>query len=112
MARPRLGEQKKTHRVGVFFTEAEYTEICEKANAAGLEPAEFLRRVGLEREVKGQTFVPEINKKAAQDINGGLNLLNQAMRMIYTGRAENLPEGLLEVLREEMKWTRDALLGR
>lgn len=112
MARPKLGENKKTNRVSVFYTDKEFADISEKAASARLEPAEFLRQLSFGREIKGAAFVPEINKGLAQNINDGLNLLNKAMRLIHAGEAEKLPQGLLESLREEMKLTREMLLGR
>lgn len=112
MARPKLGENKKTNRVGVFYTDKEFAEVSEKAASAGLEPAEFLRQLSLGHKVEGRAVVPEVNKVAAQNINDGLTILNQAMRLIHDGRAEKLPQDLLEVLREEMKQTREMLLGR
>ena len=112
MARPKLGENKKNNRISIFYTDTEFKQVCWKAASAGLDSVEFLRRLSLETEVKGQLFIPEINKEAAQNLTGGIALLNEAVRLIHTGLAERLPEELLMGLRQELKQTRDALLGR
>ena len=45
MARPRLGEsERRTHTIGVRVTEAEETELRERAQAARLSMGAYLRR--------------------------------------------------------------------
>ena len=53
MARPRLGEEeRRTRTVGVRVTEAEETELRERAQAARLSMGAYLRRRALGQRVR------------------------------------------------------------
>ena len=53
MARPRLGEsERRTHTIGVRVTEAEETELRERAQAARLSMGAYLRRRALGQRVR------------------------------------------------------------
>ncbi len=85
--RPQLGEKKKTHRVGVFFTAEEFAKIQRKAGRAGLTEAEFLRQLGLGREVKAP---PEtVNFAAVKEINAIGKNLNSLVRAVLTFKVED-----------------------
>lgn len=112
MARPRLGSEKKTHRIGVFFNDEEYIKICDNAKYTGLEPADFLRQIGLGEQVKGQVIVPEINKESAKNLNEIVNLLHKFMRLVQAGRSSQIPKDLFDLLMNELKTTRETILGR
>jgi hypothetical protein len=85
--RPQLGEKKKTHRVGVFFTAGEFAKIQRKAGRAGLTEAEFLWQLGLGREVKAP---PEtVNFAAVKEINAIGKNLNSLVRAVLTFKVED-----------------------
>ncbi len=85
--RPRLGEKKKTHRVGVFFTSAEFAKVQLNAGRAGLTEAEFLRRIGLGKEVKAPPRT--VNFVAVKEINAIGKNLNSLVRAILTFKSED-----------------------
>jgi len=85
--RPRLGEKKKTHRVGVFFTAEEFTKIQLNAGRAGLPEAEFLRQLGLGKEVNAPPRT--VNFAAVKEINAIGKNLNSLMRAVLTFNIED-----------------------
>jgi hypothetical protein len=85
--RPRLGEKKKTHRVGVFFTAEEFAKIQLNASRAGLTEAEFLRQTGLGKEVKAPPATA--NFAAVKEINAIGKNLNSLVRAVHTFEIEN-----------------------
>jgi hypothetical protein len=86
--RPRLGEKKKTHRIGVFFTVEEFAKIQLNASRAGLKEAEFLRRIGLGKEVKAPPRT--VNFAAVKEINAIGKNLNSLARAILTFKSEDI----------------------
>lgn len=85
--RPRLGEKKKTHRVGVFFTAEEFAKIQLNAGRAGLAAAEFLRQLGLGKEVKAPPG--RVNFAAVKEINAIGKNLNSLVRAVLTLKIED-----------------------
>ena len=85
--RPRLGEKKKTHRVGVFFTSEEFAKIQLNASRAGLTEAEFLRQLGLGKEVKAPPRAASF--AAVKEINAIGKNLNLLVRAVHTFEIEN-----------------------
>lgn len=88
--RPRLGEKKKTHRVGVFFTAEEFAKIQNNAQRVGLTEAEFLRQLGLGKEVKAPP--PAANFATVKEINTIGKNLNLLVRAVYTFELEDATE--------------------
>lgn len=88
--RPKLEEKKKTHRVGVFFTAEEFAKIQLNASRAGLTEAEFLRRIGLGKEVKAPPRT--VNFVAVKEINAIGKNLNSLVRAILTFKSEDIAE--------------------
>ena len=88
--RPRLGEQKKTHRVGVFFTAEEFAKIQLNAGRAGLTEAEFLRQLGLGKEVKAPPRT--VNFAVVKEINAIGQNLNSLVRSALTFESEDATE--------------------
>jgi hypothetical protein len=88
--RPRLGEKKKTHRVGVFFTSEEFAKIQLNASRAGLTEAEFLRQLGLGKEVKAPPTTA--NFAAVKEINAIGKNLNSLVRAVLTFKIEDTAE--------------------
>jgi hypothetical protein len=88
--RPRLGEKKKTHRVGVFFTAEEFAKIQLNAGQAGLTEAEFLRQIGLGKEVRAPPTTA--NFAAVKEINAIGKNLNSLVRAVHTFEIENAAE--------------------
>ena len=88
--RPRLGEKKKTHRVGVFFTAEEFAKIQLNAGRAGLTEAEFLRQLGLGKEVKAPPRT--VNFAAVKEINAIGKNLNSLVRAVLTFKIEDTAE--------------------
>jgi hypothetical protein len=85
--RPRLGEKKKTHRVGVFFTAEEFAKIQLNAKRVGITEAEFLRQLGLGKEVKAPPRT--VNFAAVKEINAIGKNLNLLVRAVHTFEIEN-----------------------
>ncbi len=85
--RPRLGEKKKTHRVGVFFTSEEFAKIQLNASRVGLTEAEFLRQLGLGKEVKAPPRAASF--AAVKEINAIGKNLNSLVRAILTFKSED-----------------------
>lgn len=98
--RPRLGEKKKTHRVGVFFTSEEFAKIQLNAGRARLTEAEFLRQLGLGKEVKAPPRT--INFAAVKDINAIGKDLNSLMRAVLIFKIEDATGILNSVERIEL----------
>jgi hypothetical protein len=94
--RPRLGEKKKTHRVGVFFTAEEFAKIQVNAEGAGLTEAEFLRQLGLGKEVKAPPRT--VNFVAVKEINAIGKNLNSLARAVLTFKIEDAA-GILNSLK-------------
>ena len=97
MARPRLGEsERRTRTIGVRVTEAEETELRERAQAARLSVGAYLRRRALGQRVRiaaerrlGAAELRELNRI-------GVNL-NQMARALNSG-AVSLPAETQEVV--------------
>ncbi len=85
--RPRLEEKKKTHRVGVFFTAEEFARIQLNAGQAGVPEAEFLRQLGLGKEVKAPPRT--VNFAAVKEINAIGKNLNSLVRAVLTFKSED-----------------------
>lgn len=98
--RPRLGEKKKTHRVGVFFTAEEFAKIHLNAGRAGLTEAEFLRQFGLGKEVKAPPSTA--NFAAVKEINAIGKNLNLLVRAVHTFEIEDAVEITNSVKRMEL----------
>ena len=96
MARPRLGDEKRRRRtIGVRVTEAEETELRERAQAARLSMGAYLRRRALGQRVRiaaerrlGAAELRELNRI-------GVNL-NQMARAMNSGAAA--PAGTREAV--------------
>ena len=92
MARPRLGESERRRRtIGVRVTEAEETELRERAQAARLSMGAYLRRRALGQRVRiaaerrlGAAELRELNRI-------GVNL-NQMARALNSGAAPSPAE--------------------
>jgi hypothetical protein len=97
--RPRLGEKKKTHRVGVFFTAQEFAKIQLNAERARLTEAEFLRQLGLSKEVKAPPRAA--NFAAVKEINAIGKNLNLLARAVLTFKVEDASEILDSIKRME-----------
>ena len=99
MARPRLGDEARRKRtVGVRVTEAEATELRERAQAARLSMGAYLRRRGLGQRVRmaaerrlGAAELRELNRI-------GVNL-NQMARAMNSGAVSSPAETQEEVER-------------
>ncbi len=97
--RPRLGEKKKTHRVGVFFTSEEFAKIQLNASRAGLTEAEFLRQLGLGKEVKAPPRTA--NFAAVKEINAIGKNLNSLAREVHIFESEDAAGILNSIKRME-----------
>lgn len=107
MARPKLGEKKKTNRVGVFLTADEYEQIVAKAESASLTPADFLRQTGLNKRIIAPP--PEANREALLELNAIGRNLNQLLILMRVGEVtsekglENRIERTAQLLRQVAK---------
>ena len=90
MARPRLGEEeRRTRTVGVRVTEAEETELRERAQAACLSMGAYLRRRALGQRVRS-AVERRLGAAEMRELNRiGVNL-NQMARTLNSG-AVSLP---------------------
>ena len=98
--RPKLLEQKKTNRVGVFFTAEEYAKIQLNAERAKLTEAEFLRQLGLGKEVTAPPHT--INFVAVKEINAIGKNLNSLTRFILSEKMRDAADILISVRRIEV----------
>ena len=87
MARPRLGEsERRTHTIGVRVTEAEETELRERAQAARLSMGAYLRRRALGQRVRS-AVERRLGVAELRELNRiGVNL-NQMARALNSGAA-------------------------
>ena len=85
MARPRLGEEERRRRtVGVRVTEAEETELRERAQAARLSMGAYLRRRALGQRVRS-AVERRLGAAELRELNRiGVNL-NQMARTLNSG---------------------------
>lgn len=97
--RPRLGEKKKTHRVGVFFTAEEFAKIQLNAGRAGLTETKFLRQIGLGKEVKAPPRT--VNFAAVKEINAIGKNLNSLVRAVNNFQTKDGAEILSSIKRME-----------
>ena len=87
MARPRLGESERRRRtIGVRVTEAEETELRERAQAARLSMGAYLRRRALGQRVRS-AVERRLGAAEMRELNRiGVNL-NQMARALNSGAA-------------------------
>ena len=87
MARPRLGESERRRRtIGVRVTEAEETELRERAQAARLSMGSYLRRRALGQRVRS-AVERRLGAAELRELNRiGVNL-NQMARALNSGAA-------------------------
>ena len=92
MARPRLDEQERRARtVGVRVTEAEETELRERAQAARLSMGAYLRRRALGRRVRS-AVERRLGAAELRELNRiGVNL-NQMARTLNSGAVSSPAE--------------------
>ena len=88
MARPRLGEaERRTRTIGVRVTEAEETELRERAQAARLSMGAYLRRRALGQRVRLGAAELRLGAAELRELNRiGVNL-NQMVRAMNSGAA-------------------------
>ena len=91
MARPRLGEsERRTHTIGVRVTEAEAEELRERAQAARLSVAAYVRRRALGQRVR--TAELRLGAAELRELNRiGVNL-NQMARALNSGAVSSPAE--------------------
>ena len=109
MARPRLGDEARRKRtVGVRVTEAEATELRERAQAARLSMGAYLRRRGLGQRVRMATE-RRLGAAELRELNRiGVNL-NQMARAMNAGAAA--PAGTREAVEQVSELVARALTG-
>ena len=104
MARPRLGEEeRRTRTVGVRVTEAEETELRERAQAARLSMGAYLRRRALGQRVRS-AVERRLGAAELRELNRiGVNL-NQMARALNSGAVSSPAETQEEVERVGNWW--------
>ena len=92
MARPRLGEsERRTRTIGVRVTEAEETELRERAQAARLSMGAYLRRRALGQRV-WSAVERRLGAAEMRELNRiGVNL-NQMARALNSGAVSSSAE--------------------
>lgn len=81
---PKSQEQKKLQRVTVFFTEADYLQLEEKAGSVAAVPA-YIRAAAIKaKPAPVPAQIPEANLAAWAATAGLQNNLNQLVRRICT----------------------------
>ncbi len=76
MARKNLPEsEKRGERFNVYANEAEAKTIREKAKKTGMNPTDYLRTVGLGKQIRAT--VPEINLDKWKELDGLAKTVNQ-----------------------------------
>ena len=93
MARPRLGESERRRRtIGVRVTEAEETELRERAQAARLSMGAYLRRRALGQRVRSGGWERRLGAAEMRELNRiGVNL-NQMARALNSGAVSSPAE--------------------
>lgn len=95
--------------IGVRVNGVERAEIERKAAQCGMTPAEFLRAVGMEYEVR--RAVPQVNREAYQELARTAANLNRVVALINSGRPVGIGEGLAKQMLEDVQALRRELLG-
>ncbi|SFD96853.1 hypothetical protein SAMN05660831_02705 [Thiohalospira halophila DSM 15071] len=101
--------QRRTRRVSVYLTPAEYQRLADAA-PSGRSVADALRRAALGRRVEAPPPVPEVNREAWRALARSVGNLNQLAHHANAGRQVDgslraeLSEvrALVETLRKEL----------
>ena len=77
-------EDKRLHRLKVSFTSVELAQIKEKAKAAGLATARYLRESGLNSQITTRRFTEE-ERNHYRILSGLANNINQLTKEYHSG---------------------------
>lgn len=93
--RPRLlDEERRAFSVRPGFTEHEFSLLEARAESTGLDPAEFVRRLALNKEFYS---VPQINREAIIELIKIGNNLNQVAKVANTTQNKLAIEALGQI---------------
>ena len=108
---PKDAEVKRSKKVSATFTEAEYTEIKNKATAAGLTIAELLRVSAFRLTIVER--LTEFEREVIREFMQNLNLLTRAALahgwMSIKRKIDNYFAALVAII-EKLKLKNDSLL--
>lgn len=107
MGRPLLPADQLRRKVETYLTEAERTEIRDKAQAARLSLATFIRKAALGHRIHS---VSVINGERWAELARTTANLNAAMAKIHAGEISTLPVEVIDELREQVETVRTLLL--
>jgi uncharacterized membrane protein YccC len=93
---PYADDQRRTRRVSVYLTPAEYERLAD--NAAGRSVSDVLRRAGLGRSLEAPPQVPAVNREAWQSLARVVGNLNQLAH--HANRGERVGPELADELAE------------
>lgn len=112
--KPKPASERRTRRVAVYFTPAEYQRLV---RAAGADTAPALGRVLRDGALGGRAVpqpaqVPEVNREAWEQLARSLGNLNQLARWVNSGGrvCDDLADELAE-MREQVQQLRKELRG-
>lgn len=109
--RPRLAcDTVRAMTIGVRVSPAELDTLRARAAAAGLKPADLLRRAALEKEFP-QAPVPHVNRMEYLALSRLSSNLNQLAHQANSGAAVTVDLVLLEQIRTEVINLGLALIG-
>ena len=110
MARPTLPYYARKRRTTVWLSPDEIEHVDEKAEAAGLSRAEFLRRAALGQRVVAA--VPDANRTAWAELARTTSNLNQLVYHLNSGNEGDVEVmATLDDLRAEVAALRRELIG-
>jgi hypothetical protein len=107
MGRPLLPADQLRRKVETYLSDAERAEIRDKAQAARLSLATFIRKAALGQRVHS---VPVINGERWVELARTTANLNAVVAKIHAGEIQTLPVEVIDELREQVETVRTLLL--
>jgi hypothetical protein len=109
--RPRLPlADVRTPTIGVRVSPAEHAQLCERAAACGMRPAQFLREAALSRRLPAPP-APAVNRDRYVSLARLSANLNQLAKHANAGRQVTVDDALLVQMIGEVNQLRLALIG-
>lgn len=97
MGRPQKPtDEKRTHVVTIKLTDAEYSDLCKRANAAGVKLAEFVRHGAFRLTIVSR--LSEMEMYVAQGILRLSSDFNQALTWLNRLKLRSAAQKLLKVV--------------
>ena len=102
-----MDKRKRTHRLGVYFTEDEFKMLREKAASARLSMGDFIRRCIANKEIKP---APPVDiPRLTMEIHRAGNNINQLLRKANSGYLAEVP--LMQKVLKRLYQAADAVVN-